>query len=588
MAHRFSLWWQYLKLYGKSIHFVWRASKMLSVLLLASTPLQALVPTASLYCLNQVLEALEAKALSQAWPYLLAWALLFMLGNLLDPLTTFIQGQLTDRLTYYFNEQLMTKAQQLQSIAYYEDPDFYNEIQLLSDQASWRPVNLLIFGTSILSQFLMVISIFSLLASFHWLLTVLLLLSILPQAWMSYRIQKEAFEVLVSNSQDSRRLTYYTKALLDARAIKEVRLYNLYDFFLRKYRTQFRGILQKVQHSRLKRFGLSALYLLVTGGLAAYGFYFIASGIAKGTFGLGTLAVYTSAILYAVQGLNRLVTDSSMLYDTLLYMKKLFHFLALPEDSQPGQLPWSGDFEELRFDQVTFSYPGQAKPALDELSFTVSQGEKIAIVGENGAGKSTLVKCLLRLYPLSRGEITLDGQDIQSFDVLDYRKNFAAIFQDFAPFDLTLAENVQLADLDQPAGGELCREALWAAGFREDLPLEQMLGKRFSEGVELSGGQWQKVALARVFYSRARFLVLDEPTASLDPKIEREVLEKLLELGEDRTVLYVTHRLGTVRQADRVLLLKEGRVLGFAKHDTLLHHNAYYRELYAAQAEPYQ
>lgn len=126
------------------------------------------------------------------------------------------------------------------------------------------------------------------------------------------------------------------------------------------------------------------------------------------------------------------------------------------------------------------------------------------------------------------------------------------------------------------------------AGFREDLPLDQLLGKRFSGGVELSGGQWQKVALARAFYSRARFLVLDEPTASLDPKIEREVLEKLLELGQERTVLYVTHRLGTVRQADRVLLLKEGRILGFAKHDTLLQESAYYRELYAAQAEPYQ
>lgn len=588
MTNRFRLWWQYLKLYGKSIHFVWRASKTLSLLLLFSTPLQAVIPTASLYCLNRVLDTLEIKALPQAWPYLLAWALLFLLGNLLDPLTTFIQGQLTDRLTYFFNEQLMAKAQQLQSIAYYEDPDFYNEIQLLSDQASWRPVNLLIFGTSILSQFLMVISIFSLLASFHWLLTVFLLLSILPQAWLSYRIQKEAFEVLVSNSQDSRRLTYYTKALLDARAIKEVRLYNLYAFFLGKYRDQFKHILQKVQHSRLKRFILSAFYLLITGGLAAYGFYFIASGIAQGTLGLGTLAVYTSAILYAVQGLNRLVTDSSMLYDTLLYMQKLFHFLALPEESKPGQLPWSGDFDELSFAHVTFSYPGQAKPALDGLSFTVSRGEKIAIVGENGAGKSTLVKCLLRLYPLSSGQIVLDGQDIQGFDVLAYRKNFAAIFQDFAPFALTLAENVQLSDLSRQAGEEVCREALWLAGFREDLPLDQLLGKRFSGGVELSGGQWQKVALARAFYSRARFLVLDEPTASLDPKIEREVLEKLLELGQERTVLYVTHRLGTVRQADRVLLLKEGRILGFAKHDTLLQESAYYRELYAAQAEPYQ
>lgn len=222
----------------------------------------------------------------------------------------------------------------------------------------------------------------------------------------------------------------------------------------------------------------------------------------------------------------------------------------------------------------------------------MKKGEKIAIVGENGAGKSTLVKLILRLYHQNSGTVRFDGVHFEEFDIDSYRKQFCAVFQDFSKFDLTLRENVTLAEERTQKTDAAVVEALRRGGFTDEttsgLSLDQMLGKRFDDARELSGGQWQKLALSRAFYRDSDIFILDEPTAALDPRIEFMIFNKFMELSENKTVLFVTHRLASVRNADKVLLLKNGKVLGFDTHEALMQANDYYRELYQMQAAMYQ
>ncbi|MCD8230216.1 MAG: ABC transporter ATP-binding protein [Clostridiales bacterium] len=271
-------------------------------------------------------------------------------------------------------------------------------------------------------------------------------------------------------------------------------------------------------------------------------------------------------------------------------MEKLFDYMDIHDDSAEGNRPVPQTFGEIKFHIRSFSYPSSESPVLQAIDFNVKRGERIAIVGENGAGKSTLVKLLLRLYPLEPGAICFDDKPISEMDILSYRKQFAAIFQDFGEFDLTLKENVVISDLRQEDEKRvLISFAQAGIDLREwKMEPEQMLGKRFETGRDLSGGQWQRVALARAFYSDADILVLDEPTAALDSRMEKFVFNKFYELAHERTVFFITHRLATVRKADRILVLKNGRICGFDSHENLLLTNPYYSELYHMQADLYE
>ena len=279
-----------------------------------------------------------------------------------------------------------------------------------------------------------------------------------------------------------------------------------------------------------------------------------------------------------------------MLYDTLLYMSNFFDFLALEEETSFGNQEVPGEFDSLGFQNVSFTYPGADKATLSQVSFDMERGQKIALVGENGAGKSTLIKLLLGFYLADQGQVQFDGHNILDLDIDHYRQQFSAVFQDFAKFDLTVRENVALSRIDQVDDPHALQASLQRGGIEEGdlLTLDQTLGKRFEDSRELSGGQWQKLALARAFYSQAPILILDEPTAALDARAENQLVTKFLELAEDKTVLFVTHRLAMVKKADKVLVLKDGQVVGFDHHDQLLQHNAYYADLYALQADLYR
>lgn len=577
----------FFRLYFKSLSVVFKADKVHSVLLLAVIPVQALMPSLLIYSANRIINAVARQDINGIIFILAIWAAAFLLSNVLQPVYTTIQGFLTDKLTLYLNNSLMNKSRTISELTVFEESSFYDDIDILCQEASWRPVNLLVFGASIISCVITASSMLVLLIDFSCLISFLMFIAIIPQSIVFYRIQKEAFEVLVSNTPDSRRLSYYSSSLLSKENIKDVQLYSLYDFFITKYNETFKRINKGIKLNRLKKLAASVFFLIISTSISVFVFYTIIGGAFSGSFLVGSVLVFSSSILYTTQSISRLVEDSSLLYDTLLYMQKYFDFINLPPSSKGQNKAIDKGFKKIIFDDVSFKYPTNEGFALQHISFSIANGEKIAIVGENGSGKTTMMKLLCKFYPPSSGVITFDGVSIQDYDVTAYRKMLGAVFQDYSKFDLTVRENTALSDLQNSADDNAILLALKKSGFDETVPLDQLLGTQFEGGRDLSGGQWQKIAIARAFFGNFEILILDEPTASLDPRSEFIIYEKFLELTKGKTVFFVTHRLSTVKKADKVLVLKAGSIVGFDSHERLMQTNSYYADLYKMQASTF-
>lgn len=582
----------YLNLYLKSLNFVWKTSKSIMLWMILMVPIQSILPSISIFITNIVVNKISSLNSINLTMLIAVWGVSFFLNNLISPLLVMIQGRMTDLLTYQLNTELMRKSERLQNISYFEDSEFYNDIQLLSSEASWRPVNLLVFGTSLISNAIVFASMLLMVSSVNILVSLLLFVVLIPQGIIAYRIQQQAFETLVSNSEESRKLDYYSQVLLSNNHIKDIRLYNLYIFFITKYTDVFTSITDKLQVDRRKKFTTSALFITLNSIVIILMFGYVIIQIKKGVLDLGVIFVFSTSIIYSINSMARLVEDSSLLYDTLLYMENFFKFIEI-EDELSTEVPITktennfGD-DIIEFRNVNFSYSNNSDLVLSNVSFKIAEGEKIAIVGENGAGKTTLVKLLCAFYPNYSGDIIVNNKSLREYELTDYRKQITSIFQDFSKFDISLRENVALSDLSRIFKNEDITKALDKGRFNmKDMSLDQVLGRKFDGGKELSGGEWQKVALSRAFFSNAPILILDEPTASIDAKAEYELFQDFLQLTQGKTVFYITHRLASVKFADKILVLKSGEIHSFGTHNELMNKDEYYRKLYKMQLSMY-
>ncbi|MTS07940.1 ABC transporter ATP-binding protein [Streptococcus parasanguinis] len=582
----------YLNLYLKSLNFVWKTSKSIMLWMILMVPIQSILPSISIFITNIVVNKISSLNSINLTMLIAVWGVSFFLNNLISPLLVMIQGRMTDLLTYQLNTELMRKSERLQNISYFEDSEFYNDIQLLSSEASWRPVNLLVFGTSLISNAIVFASMLLMVSSVNILVSLLLFVVLIPQGIIAYRIQQQAFETLVSNSEESRKLDYYSQVLLSSNHIKDIRLYNLYFFFITKYTDVFTSITDKLQVDRRKKFTNSALFITLNSIVIILMFGYVIIQIKKGVLDLGVIFVFSTSIIYSINSMARLVEDSSLLYDTLLYMENFFKFIEI-EDELSTEVPITktennfGD-DIIEFRNVNFSYSNNSDLVLSNVSFKIAEGEKIAIVGENGAGKTTLVKLLCAFYPNYSGDIIVNNKSLREYELTDYRKQITSIFQDFSKFDISLRENVALSDLSRIFKNEDITKALDKGRFNmKDMSLDQVLGRKFDGGKELSGGEWQKVALSRALFSNAPILILDEPTASIDAKAEYELFQDFLQLTQGKTVFYITHRLASVKFADKILVLKSGEIHSFGTHNELMNKDEYYRKLYKMQSSMY-
>ncbi|WP_233498193.1 ABC transporter ATP-binding protein [Meiothermus sp. QL-1] len=574
---------------------IFRAAPGESTLLLLLLALGGLVPVAVLgltrLLVDTLVAALGGGSLTPAllWP-LAGLALLFALDFLLTPWVAYLQGSVNEKLTARVHLLLMEKVASTPDLTPFEDPRFHDELQVLRDQAPYQPLNLLVFLGNAFRGGLTVAGVLFLLFTLAPFFPLLLLLATLPQAWLTFRLQKGVWEALLFGAPEARRMRYFAEVLLSPDGAKEVRLFGLLPFFRGRYLEAFHTLYQTLRRARTRQALGASLLVLLSALFTALALFLGLRQVLLGTSGLGSLVLLLQSVGSLQQSLYGLVQDGGMLYESLLYFERLEGFLARPTTLAVSESAQAvSGFAEIRFEGVGFCYP-DGRRALEGVSFTLRKGERLALVGENGAGKTTLVKLLLRFYDLGEGRILVDGVDLRELDLKAWRRQVAAVFQDFGRYALTLEENIALADPEHPSDPQRLEEAAKAGGawaLVERLGLGALLSRSFG-GTELSLGEWQRVALSRAFFRQAELLILDEPTASLDPKEEAHLYGRFAELARGKTVLLITHRLGSVQMADRILVLRQGRLVEEGTHQALLERGGPYAELWRLQAEPYR
>jgi ABC-type multidrug transport system fused ATPase/permease subunit len=521
---------------------------------------------------------------------------LMVVSTLLSRAQSLLRELLRASLGNHVNTLILEKATRLE-LRHFEDADVYDKMQNARREASTRPLTLVLELASLAQHALMLVSYAVLLARLSWWSVLVIALASLPAFVAEARLSGEAFRLTSWRAPEGRRHNYLEWILTRDSHVKEVKLFGLAGLILARYRKLYDKFYAEDRALAVRR-AVTGLALGALSLAAFYGSYAaMASRAARATISLGDLTLYLSLFRLGQESFQSLLSSVASLYENGLFVSNLFTYLDIPTEGEasrarpPLTVP-RGRSQLIEFREVGFRYPGAERWALHGLSLRIEPGEKLALVGDNGAGKSTLIKLLLRLYQPTEGSIAYGGVDLRDFDPADLRARVGILFQDFVRYQFTAAENVGLGEVAALADRPRIEGAVERGGARaviDDLPqkLDTMLGGWFEEGKELSGGQWQKIALARAFMRDAEVLVLDEPTASLDAEAEHDLFVRLQKLAGDRSALLISHRFSTVRLADRIAVLRDGRIEELGSHEELLARDGRYAHLFKLQAAGY-
>ena len=507
---------------------------------------------------------------------------------------SFCQSLLRAQLGQRVNVVILEKALTLE-LSHFEDSEFYDKLTRARREASSRPLSLVMRIFGLVQNGLSLASYGTLLAHFSpWAVAVLLLAGF-PAFIAEAKFSGDAFRLFHWRSPEARMQAYLETALAREDHAKEVMLYGLGPRLLRRYHAIFERLYREDRALAVRR-DLWGFCLGLLGTAALYGAYaWIALSTIRGALTLGRMTMYLALFRQGQAAVSAVLSAVGGMYEDNLYLSTLYEYLDTPVAAPSGGAvrgPDPGD--GVRFEDVSFSYPAAAAPALTGVSLHLKPGTSLALVGENGSGKTTLIKLLTRLYRPTAGRILLDGLDLGSWDGQALRARIGVIFQDFNRYQLPVGENVGAGDEPHFTDEARWREAAHkgrASDFIETLPAgyHTQLGKWFRQGRELSGGQWQKIALSRAFMRvRADVLVLDEPTAAMDARAEAEVFEHFRQLAAGRITILISHRFSTVRMADRILLLEKGRIAEQGRHEELVIGSGRYAQMFEMQAASYR
>ena len=515
--------------------------------------------------------------------------LLATIGRLLDIFRALLRQQLSNRI----NVLILDKALTLE-LSQFEDSELYDQMTRARREASSRPLSLVTKTFGIAQGALSLAAYGALLAAFSpWALLVLVVAA-LPPFIAELKFSGDAFRLSRWRTPETREQMYVETVLAREDHAKEVKLFGLGPRFLARYRAIFIKLYAGDRALTLRR-GLWGLGLGIIGTAAFYGMYlWIARSAIDGLMTIGAMTMYVVVFRQAQQALASALSDIGGMYEDNLYLSNLYEFLDAPAlrvigSATSGPTPGDG----VRFEAVSFCYPGTEMPAVRDLELHIGPGSKLAIVGDNGSGKTTLIKLLTRLYEPTSGRITLDGRDLREWDRDVLHRRIGVIFQDFVRYQLTVGENIGAGDdraYDDRARWIDSAERGLAAPFIATLPdtYDTQLGRWFRNGRELSLGQWQKIALSRAFMRKdADILVLDEPTASMDAEAEVQIFERFRELTDDKIAIVISHRFSTVRMADNIIVLSSGKIIERGTHAELVAAAGKYARLFQMQARGY-
>jgi ATP-binding cassette subfamily B protein len=581
--------------YGvRALQLVWSTQPVIAGFLVVLSCASGLLPAAVTYTGKLIVDAIVSRqgkdaALRYLW---LELGLVLMMA-LVQRALGLCESLLRALLAQHVNELILEKALTL-PLSDFEDSEFYDRMTRARRDASSRPLSLVRRFFGILQNSLSLLVYGGLLVGFSGWVVLVLAVSALPAFVAETRFSEDAFRLFRWRVPETRMQTYLETLLAREDNAKEVKLFGLGPLFMERYRELFRKLFKEDAALTRRR----ALWGFVLGALSSVAFYgtyaLIVVRAVAGSISLGDMTMYLLVFKQGQSALSAILTAIGGMYEDNLYLSNLYEYLEHPVAAAGGQAvrgpePQTG----IVFEHVSFSYPGSTQNVLEDVSFQIGRGQKLALVGENGAGKTTLIKLLTRLYEPSSGSIRLDGLPLADWEPNALRARISVIFQDFIRYQLLLGENIGAGDVTQFQDVEAWQRAGeqgMVDDFVERLPqgYHTQLGRWFKGGRELSTGQWQKTALARAFMrEHADIMVLDEPTAAMDAEAEAEVFQRFRGLSETRMGIVISHRFSTVRMADHIIVLERGRVVEHGSHAELMQLQGRYARLFTLQAEGY-
>jgi len=599
-----------LRIYWRGLQLLVASAPLLAAAYIAIVVLFSIVPVLQVWLMKRLVDVLSAP-LSIAGGQsgmlddrlLIVFVVLYLLtllipGGLLH-LHDNLEAIIKERVVVEVDRRVMQASARLVDLQRIEAPSFHDEVKLIR-QSSYEVPQMLGMLSLGPGSMLTLGGLLLLLEQIHPLLPLVLLLVGIPYQRAQRRVETEKYRLMAENSRVAREMEYYTRLALEPAVAHEVRIFGLGDFLLQRYRQRRDSMMAEVQRLRLREFVQALAYSGVMTLVLAGAFTYTALQTSAGHLQIGDIALYLGAVVQAQHRALALGNFFASLQREQLHLRGLFDFLdnarpviALPPQGQ-GVLAPARFKEGIKLRDVHFHYSGgsQDMAVLEGVSARLPAGKVTALVGVNGAGKSTLVKLLARMHDPTSGLILLDGEPLASYDLASLRSRMAVVYQDFARFALTLRENIAVGDIETEPDMQRIEQAAHWSGADEIAPrLPQdyatELTRRFEGGVELSGGEWQKVALARSFLRDAALVILDEPASALDADAEYRLFQHFREFIAGKMALLISHRLSTVRMADQILVLDGGRIVEAGSHSELMARGSHYASLYKMQADRY-
>jgi ATP-binding cassette, subfamily B, bacterial len=586
--------------WSRVLVLIWKTNPWYVTWLLVFTSLGGLIPSLQIQVTSQLIQN-AAEAIQEGRPTQLVHLAIFFgflqgglmaISSLLGIGQQQLQSLLQTKLANTIAIQIMEKAIEL-DVQYFEDDEFYDKLQRANRESSYRPYQIFWQMVTIGSQCVTLISVVVVLLYWNWWLGLLILIAPLPSVAAQIFYGQQSYKIERERTQQYRRLSYFQFLTTNSHSVKEIRLFRLGDHFLGRYKQLYNDF-YKVDSDLVKRETRASVPFTILTNVVSAGAQIYAISITIAGGHIGFLAGYMQAIAVVQHTVEALLWGVSQLYQNNLFVNNLFEFLDVaPYKIANGKRPVPERLESgIGFRGVSFRYPGTTDMVLQDLNLFLKAGECVALVGHNGAGKTTLVKLLTRLYEPTAGQILLDGVPLEEYDTQDVRRHISVIFQDFVHYEMAVRENVgfgYVEELDNDDRIRLATAQSGAASIIEELPkkYDTTLGRMFEKGHELSIGQWQKMALARAFMRRAPVVVLDEPTSSIDAESEAEIFGRLQQIAAGATTLLIAHRFSTVRMADRIIVIKQGKIIEDGTHEALLASDGTYAHLFRLQAAGY-
>ena len=585
-----------LKLFKESLKLVWKSAPGWASVNIVISVLRSFLPLALIYLIKLLIDDItsavsagsEVSYDSFLW-IIIAVVVVYFLDEASTDLGNYVRQKQSLKLEVYMYELLHTKSVKLDLINF-EHPEYFDCLARASREAPWRPNNILNNLISMLRGLLSLILMAALLITLHWGMALLLLAVNIPGIWLRLRYADIIYNFQRQQTPEARKSAYFNWLLTGDRPSRELRLFGLGNYFMSLFKKSFLRVKEEEINIVRKRTMIELISDVVKAAAIFGMLLFVARQTINGNLTLGQMAMFLLAFRQGMIYIKDLFGSLAGLYEDSLFIKDTFEFLNLKEKvtAAPPVIIPAPLKKGINVENLSFTYPGNNVPTINNVSFEIKEGEIVAFVGPNGAGKSTLVRLLTRLYDPDTGSVKYDGNDIRNMDPEKYRKFFSVIFQDFMLYNLDVGENIRMGNIDETRIDEKISSVAAVTGVHElinNLPngYRTVIGNLFDDSRELSWGEWQKLALARALFRDAPVLILDEPSSALDADTEHEIFSRFREIVKGRTSILISHRFTNVSLADRIIVLDKGTIAETGNHDDLMKKRGIYFSMYTKQ-----